>query len=119
LELELAVINPSLVLGPPLSKRVDSESVNFMRDILSGKFQSGVPRTLLAAVDVRDVAMAHVRAMLDPKAKVGNVQCTSVNIQSTLGNIQSTLGNIQATSGNIQSTFFWPRWMCAMLPRPR
>lgn len=80
LELELAVINPSLVLGPPLSKRVDGESVNFMRDILSGKFQSGVPRTLLAAVDVRDVAMAHVRAMLDPKAK-GRYICSNKTIE--------------------------------------
>mmetsp|Transcript_9471 Transcript_9471/g.16282 ORF Transcript_9471/g.16282 Transcript_9471/m.16282 type:complete len:501 (+) Transcript_9471:114-1616(+) len=80
LELELAVINPSLVLGPPLSKRVDGESVNFMRDILSGKFQSGVPRTLMAAVDVRDVAMAHVRAMLDPKAK-GRYICSNKTIE--------------------------------------
>ena len=65
---ELAVINPGLILGPSLSRRVDATSVRLMRQITSGLFRLGVPRGKQAIVDVRDVARAHVSAAFAPQA---------------------------------------------------
>ncbi len=59
----LVVINPSFVLGPPLSGSSDSESLNLMKDILKGKFFMGAPDLHFGFVDVRDVADAHVIAL--------------------------------------------------------
>jgi hypothetical protein len=36
---DVAVINPSFVLGPPLSARTDSESVRAVKGFLSGAFK--------------------------------------------------------------------------------
>ncbi|CAJ1347484.1 unnamed protein product [Effrenium voratum] len=49
LNVDLAVICPGFVLGPMLSSRADGESVLFMKGML--------------VTDVRDLALAHVRAM--------------------------------------------------------
>jgi nucleoside-diphosphate-sugar epimerase len=57
---KLVVINPSFVMGPSLSKTSDSESIQFMKDMLSGKFKSGAPDLQFGFVDVRDVAEAHI-----------------------------------------------------------
>ncbi|MFN2395624.1 MAG: SDR family oxidoreductase [Bacteroidales bacterium] len=60
---KLVVINPSFVLGPPLSGSSDSESLNLMKDILKGKFFLGAPDLYFGFVDVRDVADAHIIAL--------------------------------------------------------
>lgn len=60
---KLVVINPSFVLGPPLSGSTDSESLNLMKDILKGKFFLGAPDLYFGFVDVRDVADAHIIAL--------------------------------------------------------
>lgn len=60
-KLELAVINPSYVLGPMLTDNVSS-SVLAMKRLLD-KSTPGVPKFHLAVCDVRDVALAHVKAM--------------------------------------------------------
>ncbi|PKP37848.1 MAG: diaminohydroxyphosphoribosylaminopyrimidine deaminase, partial [Bacteroidetes bacterium HGW-Bacteroidetes-15] len=60
---KLVVINPSFVLGPSLANTSDSESLNFMKDILKGKFFFGAPDLMFGFVDVRDVAMAHIHAL--------------------------------------------------------
>jgi nucleoside-diphosphate-sugar epimerase len=67
---DLAVINPSFVLGPPLSARTDSESVRAVKGFLSGtvKEQGGCRPSCFGCVDVRDVALAHVVAMEKPEA---------------------------------------------------
>ncbi len=59
---KLAVINPGFVLGPSLSKRVDSTSIDTMRSLINGKFRTGAPDLYFGVVDVRDVAMAHILA---------------------------------------------------------
>jgi len=67
--LELVVINPSFVLGPPVSSRVDSESVTRISSMLSGAYlEKGVPPYALGCVDVRDVARAHILAIEVEKA---------------------------------------------------
>lgn len=65
---DLLTINPSFVMGPSLSKRLDATSVDFMRNMLKGAFRPGVPNTRMGFVDVRDVARAHILAGFTPKA---------------------------------------------------
>lgn len=66
---KLVVINPSFVMGPSLSTSSNSESLNFMKDMLTGKFAMGAPPIMFGFVDVRDVAKAHILALEDPKAE--------------------------------------------------
>lgn len=65
---DLLVINPGFVMGPSLSKRIDSTSIDFMRSLVNGKYASGVPDFYFALVDVRDVAKAHINAGVLEKA---------------------------------------------------
>ena len=64
--LELAVINPTGILGPALSKDV-STSLEIPIQIMGGKMP-GLPRLGFSIVDVRDVAACHVAAMELPAA---------------------------------------------------
>ena len=65
---DLLVINPGFVMGPSLSKRVDSTSIDFMRSMVNGKFATGLPDFYFSIVDVRDVAKAHINAGMLEKA---------------------------------------------------
>lgn len=62
----LATVNPSMVVGPVLSRDF-SASVQVVERLLSGKVP-GLPRLGFSFVDVRDVADLHVRAMIAPEA---------------------------------------------------
>ena len=63
--LQLTVLNPGLVLGPPLDDTFGS-SVGVVKRFLSGK-DPFVPVLGMPLVDVRDVAEAHVRAVERPE----------------------------------------------------
>ncbi len=60
---KLVVMNPSLVLGPPLMADSASGSFTIMLDILGGKYKFGAPDIRFGYVDVRDVADAHLIAL--------------------------------------------------------
>jgi dihydroflavonol-4-reductase len=62
----LATVNPSLVIGPVLSRDF-SASVQVVQRLLSGRVP-GLPRLGFSFVDVRDVADLHIRAMTAPEA---------------------------------------------------
>ncbi|OAI91465.1 epimerase [Rhizobium sp. GHKF11] len=64
--LPLAVINPGLILGPLMGDDFGS-SVGLIWKLMNGKFAK-LPRYGCSIVDVRDVALAHVRAMIEPAA---------------------------------------------------
>jgi nucleoside-diphosphate-sugar epimerase len=64
----LVTIHPGAIFGPSLSRRVDATSVDMVVQFLRGAFRPGVPRLWLGVVDVRDVAAAHVRAVLRAEA---------------------------------------------------
>lgn len=66
---DLVTINPSFVMGPTLSGRNDTTSIQFIVDYLSGKLSTGVPDLTIGFVDVRDVAKAHIDAAFKPEAK--------------------------------------------------
>jgi nucleoside-diphosphate-sugar epimerase len=64
--LDLAVINPGMVLGPLLGKDFGT-SVGLVRQMMNGAF-SQLPHVGFPVIDVRDVADAHIRAMTNPAA---------------------------------------------------
>ena len=64
--LELSVINPVGVFGPVLGPDY-STSVLLVQRLMDGAMP-GVPKLYFGAVDVRDVADLHIRAMTDPAA---------------------------------------------------
>ncbi|GAA2575864.1 aldehyde reductase [Winogradskya consettensis] len=64
--MELAVINPVGILGPPLGREL-SVYVAVIGQLLNGELPA-LPRLNWGVVDVRDVADLHVRAMVAPGA---------------------------------------------------
>lgn len=60
--MELVVINPGFVLGPPLGPGQDGQSVSMVSDMLAGKIPM-IPDISMGMVDVRDVARLHVAAI--------------------------------------------------------
>ena len=66
---QLVVMNPGFIMGPLLTADTNSESIQFMKDMLSGKFLTGAPHLEFGFVDVRDVAKAHILALEKDDAK--------------------------------------------------
>ena len=66
---DLVVINPSLVIGPGINPYATSESFNLIKQMGDGTLKSGAPKWGLGAVDVRDLAIAHVQAGFTPEVK--------------------------------------------------
>ncbi|GAD93755.1 ketoreductase [Paecilomyces variotii No. 5] len=70
---DLATINPPLVFGPIVHYLNSLDAVNTsnarVRDLIQGKYKEKLPATgVFLWVDVRDVALAHVRAIEVPEA---------------------------------------------------
>lgn len=59
---DLVSINPSLVVGPGINPHATSESFEIVRQMGDGRMKMGAPDLRIGAVDVRDVADAHMRA---------------------------------------------------------
>lgn len=62
--LALTVINPSMVMGPPLDRHFGA-SAGLVQRLMSGKDPMNID-TGLGVVDVRDVARMHIAAVEDP-----------------------------------------------------
>jgi nucleoside-diphosphate-sugar epimerase len=63
---ELTVVNPTFILGPPLT--TDTGSSMYLIKSMFGGTMNVAPRHRFGIVDVRDVADAHIRAMAAPAA---------------------------------------------------
>jgi nucleoside-diphosphate-sugar epimerase len=74
--LELSVINPGFVQGPLLDGTHYGTSADTIRRLMTGKIP-GIPRTMFGIVDVRDVATAHLAAMVRPQANGNRYLCVS------------------------------------------
>lgn len=79
---QLSVINPALVLGPIINYFNSLDSINtsnrVIRDLILGKHKDGLPPTgLYIWVDVRDIALAHVKAMEIEKAHGKRIFCVA------------------------------------------
>lgn len=94
--LEMAVINPSVVLGPVLDARQTSTSAEVVLKQLRREYP-GMPRFNMAVVDVRDVAAAHLIAMTLPEAAGKRFICSADSIW--LGEIATILNRHFAHKG--------------------
>ncbi|XBQ16024.1 MAG: NAD-dependent epimerase/dehydratase family protein [Oceanicaulis sp.] len=65
----LVAVNPSFVIGPAIDPGAGSESLSLISRIGNGALKTGVPHLEIGAVDVRDVAEAHIRAGFLPGAE--------------------------------------------------
>jgi len=92
--LELAVVNPVVILGPVLTKNL-ATSLLVIQRMLSGQVP-GCPKVHVGVVDVRDVADLHLRAMTNPKAKGERFLCTAgdfVSFMQIANVLRSRLGD--------------------------
>lgn len=99
--MELVTINPSLVMGPSISGVVCT-SLELIKRLMDGSMPL-IPRMYIAICDVRDVALAHVRAMTEPKAANCRHLVTSAHLW--LQDIAHILRNEFAPMG-----YFIPTW---------
>lgn len=74
--LELSVINPSFVLGPVLDETYNGTSGILVQSLLARKYPGCVDISF-SIVDVRDVAAAHLAAMLVPEAASQRFCCSA------------------------------------------
>ena len=65
--IELAVINPGGVMGPQLGNDLGGASTQIVSQLISGKFPM-IPALSFPFIDVRDVAILHLKAMTTPEA---------------------------------------------------
>jgi nucleoside-diphosphate-sugar epimerase len=65
---DLVTIHPGFVMGPSLTKRVDSTSINTILRIVRGEFKTGAPDLEFIFSDVRDISNGHILAAFTQKA---------------------------------------------------
>jgi len=68
-QFELVTINPTFVLGPALSQRMDGISAETVAGFFAGQFATGIPDLYYGIVDVRDVSEAHILALENETAQ--------------------------------------------------
>ncbi len=99
---DLLVINPGLVMGPSLTKRVDSTSIDMIRQLASGKLKMGVPELTFGIVDVRDVARAHIIAGTKKEASGRHILVnTSMSMLDIAGEVKKHVGNPAKVPGKL------------------
>jgi len=76
---DLVAINPTMVMGPVLTKVHCRTSPSLIRDLMRGKFPAA-PDLTFGLVDVRDVAAAHLAAMDHPSPAERYI-CTSESMR--------------------------------------
>jgi len=106
--LELSVINPVGVFGPVLGPDY-STSILLVQRLMDGAMP-GVPRLYFGAVDVRDVADLHIRAMTDPAAKGERFLAVSGDFMSML-DIAKVLKRHMGASAKRVPTRQLPDWL--------
>jgi nucleoside-diphosphate-sugar epimerase len=80
---DLVTINPGLVLGPSMTRASASTSLTTMKQLVNGTMFPAAPHLQMAFVDVRDVALAHIKAGYTPAAKGRHI--TSAGNPTMLG----------------------------------
>jgi dihydroflavonol-4-reductase len=105
--LELAVINPTLVLGP-LPDTYQRTSGELIQQLMSGKLP-GLARIQFSSVDVRDVAAAHLAAMTTPEAAGQRFLCAAEPFW--VQELAVILNNHFGTRGYKVNTTILPSWV--------
>ena len=87
--MELACVLPGGIFGPVLGRDYAS-TVQLVDRLVQGKVP-GLPQLWVSAVDVRDVADLHLRAMTDPKANGERFLCLSSDGLISMGDLARSL----------------------------
>jgi len=106
--LELAAVNPVVVLGPVLGRDYAS-SVLLIRRLLDGEIPA-LPRLTFGIVDVRDVADLHLRAMTHPAAAGQRFLAVAGDFMPVVG-VASVLKTRLGEIGRRVSTREAPDWV--------
>jgi nucleoside-diphosphate-sugar epimerase len=106
--LELAVVNPVLVLGPVLSGDYAS-SIVLVQRLLAGSVP-GCPQLVMGVIDVRDVAVLHLSAMTHPAAKGERFLATAGDFLSVL-DIARVLKRRLGERARRVPTWVVPNWL--------
>ena len=98
----MTTIHPGLVLGPLLSNDIDGASADIMNKLITGQFP-GNPNLNFTIVDVRDVALLHVKAISSDESNGKRCLTTSKDYlhMSKLSSILREGGYKKAPSKNI------------------
>jgi dihydroflavonol-4-reductase len=105
--LQLAVVNPTAVLGPVLGADY-SHSIRLIKNLLDG--QPGCPKINCGFVDVRDVADLHLRAMTDPAAN-GERFIAIAGDSLWLGEVAQVLKQRMGAAARKVNTRVIPNWV--------
>lgn len=91
--LELTTIHPSMVFGPLLPAQEPASSVKMLLQALDGtkKADGGLAFNAFGAIDARDVARAHVLAMISPEAKNQRYLVSNTDQHSMLEIVHSAI----------------------------
>lgn len=106
--LELSVVNPVGVFGPVLGPDY-SASILLVQRLMDGAMP-GVPQLYFGAVDVRDVADLHIRAMTHPAAKSERFLAVAGDFMSML-DIAKVLKSRMGASATRVPTRQLPNWL--------
>jgi len=105
---DLLTINPGFIMGPSLSKRTDSTSIDIMIQLATGKFKTGVPSGEMGFVDVRDVAKAHILAGFIPTASGRHICVSDQKTFLDMANvIQANYPKYPLPKGFVPKWLFW------------
>jgi len=106
--LELSVVNPVGVFGPVLGPDY-STSILLVQRLMDGAIP-GVPRLHFGAVDVRDVADLHIRAMTNPAAKGERFLALAGDFMSMLDIAKVLKGHLGAAARRVPTRQL-PDWL--------
>jgi dihydroflavonol-4-reductase len=106
--LELAVVNPVMVLGPLLAPETTT-STSVVQRLMDGALP-GLPQMAFGVIDVRDVADLHLRAMTDPRAKGERFLATAGDFM-TFREIALTLKSRLGAAARRVPTRELPNWL--------
>ena len=105
---DFTVVNPGFVLGPSLTDRTDSTSIDFMLSMVNGKHKKGVPDLYFGVVDVRDVAKAHIAAGTNPAATGRHILVADTVTFLEMANIIKTqYATYPLPKGKVPKTFLY------------
>jgi len=106
---DLVTINPALIMGPALTKNSQSASIEILQEFGNGRMRFGAPKLWTGLVDVRDVALAHVRAAFTPAAQGRYILCDrTLNLLEMGKALRERLGNTYPFPRTPVPTFaFW------------
>jgi nucleoside-diphosphate-sugar epimerase len=106
---ELVTVHPGFVLGPSLTPRTDSTSIDFMISFMKGQFRFGSPDLWFGIVDVRDAALMHILAAFNPDASGRYIAVEGSHSMTTISGMitSQSAGKYKASSRALPSFLFY------------